>query len=140
MKKTLIALSTMCICATAVLADGNAFTPLDFNDTQYNAPVTTSYTTPTAKGAVETEAVGNPSMQNAILQLDNAQVDIRTELMNAKTRYTEVDSQYKATEEGQKTFLCYRFAIQRHSSCASAVIWLRLSSFSADKIRTVFSA
>ena len=102
MKKTLIALSTVCLCATAVLADGNAFTPLDFNDTQYNAPVATSYTTPTAQGAVETEAVGNPSMQNAILQLDNAQVDIRTELMNAKTRYTEVDSQYKVIKAERK--------------------------------------
>jgi len=45
MKKTIMALTAMFVCAGAVLADGNAFTPLDFNDTQYNAPATT-YTQP----------------------------------------------------------------------------------------------
>ena len=103
MKKSILTLTAMVVCASAVLADGNAFTPLDFNDTQYNAqPATTYSSTPMAKGVVETEAVGNPSMQNAILQLDNAQVDIRTELMNAKTRYTEVDAQYKAIKAERK--------------------------------------
>ena len=92
----------MLICSAAVLADGNAFTPLDFNDTQYNAQPATYTTTTPVKGVVETEAVGNPSMQNAILQLDNAQVDIRTELMNAKTRYTEVDAQYKVIKAERK--------------------------------------
>lgn len=101
MKKTIMALTAMFVCAGAVLADGNAFTPLDFNDTQYNAPATT-YTQPMAKGVVETDAVGNPSMQNAILQLDNAQVDIRTELMNSKTRFAEVDAQYKAIKAERK--------------------------------------
>lgn len=96
-----MALTAMFVCAGAVLADGNAFTPLDFNDTQYNAPATT-YTQPMAKGVVETDAVGNPSMQNAILQLDNAQVDIRTELMNSKTRFAEVDAQYKAIKAERK--------------------------------------
>lgn len=103
MKRTILTLTAMMVCATAVLADGNAFTPLDFNDTQYTTQPTTTYTQTTpVKGAVETEAVGNPSMQNAILQLDNAQVDIRTELMNAKTRYTEVDAQYKVIKAERK--------------------------------------
>lgn len=102
MKKTFMALTAMLVCAGAVLADGNAFTPLDFNDTQYTSQTTTYTQTTPVKGTVETEAIGNPSMQNAILQLDNAQVDIRTELMNAKTRYTEVDSQYKAIKAERK--------------------------------------
>ena len=102
MKKTIMALTAMFVCAGAVLADGNAFTPLDFNDTQYSSQSTTYTQAPMAKGVVETEAVGNPSMQNAILQLDNAQVDIRTELMNSKTRYAEVDAQYKAIKAERK--------------------------------------
>ncbi len=102
MKKTIMALTAMFICAGAVLADGNAFTPLDFNDTQYSSQSTTYTQAPMAKGVVETEAVGNPSMQNAILQLDNAQVDIRTELMNSKTRYAEVDAQYKVIKAERK--------------------------------------
>ena len=102
MKKTILTFTAMFVCAAAVLADGNAFNPLDFNDTQYNSQPATYTSAPVAKGVVETEAVGNPSMQNAILQLDNAQVDIRTELMNAKTRYTEVDSQYKVIKAERK--------------------------------------
>ena len=103
MKRTILTITAMMVCATAVLADGNAFTPLDFNDTQYTTqPINTYTQTAPVKGAVETEAVGNPSMQNAILQLDNAQVDIRTELMNAKTRYTEVDAQYKVIKAERK--------------------------------------
>lgn len=102
MKKSILALTAMLVCSVAVFADGNAFTPLDFNDTQYTSqPATYTQTTP-VKGVVETEAVGNPSMQNAILQLDNAQVDIRTELMNAKTRFTEVDAQYKVIKAERK--------------------------------------
>ena len=102
MKKTIMALTAIFVCAGAVLADGNAFTPLDFNDTQYSSQSTTYTQAPMAKGVVETEAVGNPSMQNAILQLDNAQVDIRTELMNSKTRYAEVDAQYKVIKAERK--------------------------------------
>ena len=97
-----MALTAIFVCAGAVLADGNAFTPLDFNDTQYSSQSTTYTQAPMAKGVVETEAVGNPSMQNAILQLDNAQVDIRTELMNSKTRYAEVDAQYKVIKAERK--------------------------------------
>ena len=92
MKK--IILSTACLFAlsTAVYADGNAFTPLNFNDTSYGSP---SPTAAVPAASSNEEAIGNGNIQNAISQLDNAQVDIRNDLMNCKTKYADVDAQYK---------------------------------------------
>ena len=92
MKKIVLTLSVLYAFSGLAFADGNAFTPLNFNDTSYgNAP--------TAKGAVnvvsDVEAVGNGNIQNAIQQLDNAQIDIRNDLLNVKTKYADVDAQYK---------------------------------------------
>ena len=39
--------------------------------------------------------IGNDNIQNAILELDNAQVGIRNDLLNYKTKYADVDAQYK---------------------------------------------
>ena len=94
MKKTILTLSVIFAFSGIAFADGNAFTPLNFNDTSYG----TTSSAPTAKGAVNVvsdEAVGNGNIQNAIQQLDNAQIDIRNELLNAKTKYADVDAQYK---------------------------------------------
>jgi len=88
MKKTLVALCILMFSGVAFADADTAFTPLDFNNTgsSSNVPVTT---------LSETEAVGNGNIQNAILQLDNAQVDIRTELQNYRAKYADVDAQYK---------------------------------------------
>lgn len=95
MKKIFLTLSVLFAFSGLVFADGNAFTPLNFNDTSYG----NTSSAPTAKGAVnvisDTEAVGNGNIQNAIQQLDNAQIDIRNELLNTKTKYADVDAQYK---------------------------------------------
>ena len=94
MKKIVLTLSVLFAFSGLAFADGNAFTPLNFNDTTYGTPSST-----TAKGAVnvisEGDAVGNGNIQNAIQQLDNAQIDIRNELLNVKTKYADVDAQYK---------------------------------------------
>ena len=37
MKKILLTLGVLSIMSIPALADGNAFTPLDFNDTQYSS-------------------------------------------------------------------------------------------------------
>ncbi len=91
MKKTILTLSLLFAFSGLAYADGNAFTPLNFNDT--------SYGTTTQNGAVnvisENEAVGNGNIQNAVQQLENAQNDIRNELLNVKTKYADVDAQYK---------------------------------------------
>lgn len=90
MKKIIYTVAFSMILCGAAFADGNAFTPLNFNDTAYSG---TSTAAPAA--AATEEAVGNGNIQNAISQLDNAQIDIRNDLLNCKTKYADVDAQYK---------------------------------------------
>ena len=97
MKRIVLTLGLLAAVNCAAMADGNAFTPLNFNDTQYGSTTTTTTSTKSAPAAssAEGDAVGNGNIQNAILQLDNAQVDIRNDLLNCKTKYADVDAQYK---------------------------------------------
>lgn len=95
MRKIIIALGIALTMSTAVYADGNAFTPLNFNDTAYGKTTTSNYNAQTASLISEIEAVGNGNIQNAISQLENAQVDIRNDLLNCKTKFADVDAQYK---------------------------------------------
>ncbi|MBQ4115360.1 hypothetical protein IJD34_08155 [bacterium] len=95
MKKVVLTLGLSVLLSSAVYADGNAFTPLNFNDTSYGKPVPTSLTGQTINAMAESEAIGNGNIQNAISQLENAQVDIRNDLLNCKTKYADVDAQYK---------------------------------------------
>ena len=92
MKKILLALTVCTVLSGAVYADGNAFTPLNFNDTAYGKQTTT---TQSVTASTDGEAIGNGNIQNAISQLENAQVDIRNDLLNCKTKYADIDAQYK---------------------------------------------
>ena len=94
MKKIIIALG-LALTVSAVYADGNAFTPLNFNDAVYGQS-TGIYPAQSAANAIsEAEAIGNGNIQNAISQLENAQIDIRNDLLNCKTKFADVDAQYK---------------------------------------------
>lgn len=101
----------------AAFADGNAFTPLNFDDTSYSSTKSLPAATPKAQpnsasnalskmlpmkkdaGVLNTASgeipIGNDNIQNAILELDNAQVGIRNDLLNYKAKYADVDAQYK---------------------------------------------
>lgn len=117
MKKTLkncvLSLAVLMACSCAAFADGNAFTPLNFDDTAYGTPVRTSATatTPapvtaapkaTSTAGLSEEPARNAKLQNAIIQLDNAQVDVRNELLNYKSKYSDVDAQYTAVKAERK--------------------------------------
>lgn len=95
MKKLVLTFGLILAFNSSAFADGNAFTPLNFNDTAYGKTNTSSYSTQAASAVAEGEAVGNGNIQNAISQLENAQVDIRNDLLNCKTKYADVDAQYK---------------------------------------------
>ena len=73
-------------------ADGNAFTPLDFNDSS-KAAEPSSATKATSDAALD--SVGNESIQNAILQIESAQAGIKNDLENYRAKYADVDAQYK---------------------------------------------
>ena len=95
MKKVMLVLGATILLSSAAYADGNAFTPLNFNDTAYGNPAPTSLNAQAINAIAESEAIGNGNIQNAISQLENAQVDIRNDLLNCKTKYADVDAQYK---------------------------------------------
>lgn len=103
--KWALSLSLSVFATGVAMADGTAFTPLNFDDTVYNG-TTTNSTQATTINQMAAESAGNESMQSAILKLDNAQVEVRNELLNYKTQYADVDAQYtsyKAQRKALKT-------------------------------------
>lgn len=102
LKNTCFLLSaSLFLTAGCAFADGNAFTPLNFDDTAYSVPTTTSAknTTPIGtQGIVEqnsTVKTGNIELQSAISKIDTALDDIRNEQNTCKAKYAEIDNQYK---------------------------------------------
>lgn len=100
MKKIVLTFGLLLAVNGIAMADGNAFTPLNFNDTQFGN--TNTIRTISSGSSMDGEAIGNGNIQNAILQLDNAQVDIRNDLLNCKTKYADVDAQYKLIKTERK--------------------------------------
>lgn len=95
-KKTLFAGALLLACSSVAFADGNAFTPLNFDDASYGVPKSTT------QQVQQQEMVGNTKMQNAILELDNAQVDVRNQLLDYKAKYSDVDNQYTLIKAERK--------------------------------------
>lgn len=116
-KKVVMTMAVLLTVSGAAFADGNAFTPLNFDDTSYSTPVVPK-AAPKAQNPVANALskvmpgkdvkdpnmlnaasgevpIGNDNIQNAILELDNAQVGIRNDLLNFKAKYADVDAQYK---------------------------------------------
>ena len=95
LNKTVLIAAMLLVTGHVSLADGNAFTPLDF--TSSNQPQKS--TVKSAPSSVDLSGgevpVGNDNIQSAILELDNAQVGIRGDLLNYKAKYADVDAQYK---------------------------------------------
>ena len=109
MKKTLqnaiFLLTILTACSGIALADSDAFTPLNFDDTSYGIirPATSSTVSQQAATnavqQIQQQQVGNENLQNAILQLDNAQVDVRNQLLDCKTKFAEIDAQYRTIKQ-----------------------------------------
>lgn len=115
--KLILTVSVFAATATNLaFADGNAFTPLNFDDSSYSTPKIPPSTAPKAQPNPIADAIakvmpkkdaaipaatngevpiGNDNIQNAILELDNAQVGIRNDLLNYKAKYADADAQYK---------------------------------------------
>ena len=103
LNKFILGLSVIMACSCSAFADGNAFTPLNFDDGY--APVKTSAasTAPAVNTASQSiDQVGNKQFQNAITQLESAQVDVRNDLLNVKTKFSDVDSKYQSVRAERK--------------------------------------
>lgn len=90
-------------------AETTTFTPLNFDDSNaVKAPATTTLKTVSGVEAKGTDLLdpaqvtGGTKMQNAILQIDNAQVEVRNNLLNYRTKYAEIDSRYNAVKVERK--------------------------------------
>ena len=80
-KNLMLSVFLVMACTGLAFADGNAFTPLNFDDVSYpgtSKTVASTTTTPVVTTSSNSggELTGNNKMQNAILQLDNAQVEV----------------------------------------------------------------
>ncbi len=106
-KMLTVLLGLMIVSSSAAVADTAQFTPLNFNDStaiRTSNSTSTAQSIPTDKNALldPSQVTGGSKMQNAILQLDNAQIEVRNQLLNYRTTFTEVDSRLKATKAERK--------------------------------------
>ena len=97
-----LSLAVMMACSCMAFADGNAFTPLNFDDASYSGTPSAKTTSKLNSANQAADAVGNSKMQSAILELDNAQVDVRNELLNYKAKYSDTDAQYQVIKAERK--------------------------------------
>lgn len=82
-----------------------SFTPLNFDESNaVKAPATTTSRTVSGVEAKSTDLLdpaqvtGGNNMQNAITQIDNAQMEVRNNLLNFKSKYAEIDAKYTTTK------------------------------------------
>lgn len=101
--KLVVSLSVLLACSNIAFADGNAFTPLNFDDTYTPVKTSAVTTSNTSTQAVRpAEQIGNKQFQNAITQLESAQVEVRNDLLNIKTKFSDVDAKYQAISTERK--------------------------------------
>ncbi len=96
----------MLISGTMAMAE-TKFTPLNFDESNAIKPATTTTKSATVdnKGTVlldPSQVTGGKKMQNAILDLDNAQTEVRNQLLNYRTTYTNIDQKYQMTKEERR--------------------------------------
>ena len=113
MKKTLkiftLAVAVVFTACTIAKAEPK-FTPLNFEDSaKIKTSTSSSGATTTAKSGQSgtiildpSQVTGGSKMQSAILQLDNAEVDVRNKLLNYRANYAEIDGKYQTTKEERK--------------------------------------
>ena len=105
LKNTIFSITLLIACSGLAVADSDAFTPLNFDDTSYGiirSSTTSSVSQQVGANAaqqVQQQQAGNENLQNAILQLDNAQVDVRNQLLDCKTKFAEIDAQYRTIKQ-----------------------------------------
>lgn len=107
MKLSKIFASVLCvsILSTGIAMAETSFTPLNFDESNaVKAPATTTSRTVSGVEAKSTDLLdpaqvtGGNNMQNAITQIDNAQMEVRNNLLNFKSKYAEIDAKYTTTK------------------------------------------
>lgn len=98
----------MIVLSSVAMAE-TKFTPLNFDDS--SAVKSTKTTSTITKATVDnkgtvlldpSQVTGGAKMQNAILDLDNAQTELRNQLLNYRTNYSSIDQKYQLTKAERK--------------------------------------
>lgn len=102
-------LGVVMVTTGVVYAETASFTPLSFDESNaVKAPVTTTSKTVSGVEGKGTDLLdpaqvtGGAKMQDAILKIDNAQVEVRNKLLTYKANYAEIDSKYETTKAQRK--------------------------------------
>ncbi len=122
MKKNLVLLFAIIISASMAYADGMVFDPTEYpavNEVSISKTSTTSTSTAKTASSASNAALEDniktqsnlaqdaiseqsTSFNNALYELDSAQVNIRNELLDYQSKYQEVDTQYKLIKEQRR--------------------------------------
>ena len=100
-------LGIMLVTSCVAFADTTSFTPLNFDNTTPTPIVSSTDSAITIqKGPVMLapgQVVGGTKMQDSIVQIDNAQLEVRNQLLNYRTEYTQIDSKFQTTKAERKS-------------------------------------
>ncbi len=108
MKKLIGLLAGLILVSTTVAMAETKFTPLNFDESNtIQANNTTKVTNATVdkKGTVlldPSQVTGGTKMQNAILDLDNAETEVRNKLLDYRANYNNIDQKYQLTKEERR--------------------------------------
>ncbi len=108
MKKLIGLLAGLILVSTTVATAETKFTPLNFDESNtIQANNTTKVTNATVdkKGTVlldPSQVTGGTKMQNAILDLDNAETEVRNKLLDYRANYNNIDQKYQLTKEERR--------------------------------------
>lgn len=110
--KRIILVAAFCVTAlsmanTKALADSMPYEPVfeavPISEPTSATPVTNQSTQITPISHVEEQnsvtSIESTNLQNALMQLDGAQVEIRNQLLKYKSEYSDIDTQYKLIKE-----------------------------------------
>ncbi|MCD7879778.1 MAG: hypothetical protein LUG16_07595 [Candidatus Gastranaerophilales bacterium] len=102
MKKLTVFLAmALLLTQNCVLADGMVYDPSEYPavNTTKSTLTNTSSNSSLAQDAISEQST---NFNNALFELDSAQVNIRNELLEYKAKYQEVDTQYQLIKEQRK--------------------------------------
>lgn len=96
-KNFIISLFAIFMVAGCAMANGMVFDPTQYSSTSISGNIKTQSNL--AQSALSDQS-GN--FNNALFELDAAQVNMRNELLDYKAKYQEVDTQYQLIKEQRK--------------------------------------
>ncbi len=108
--KYLLTTLALLIFSSAALAEGMVYDPTEYTEIPEiskskvtdNTKTVSEKDVTSVKNTSTTTTQNASSFNNALFELDSAQVNIRNELLDYKAKYQEIDTQYQLIKEQRK--------------------------------------